>query len=604
MKTLLNKILLSLINLLLTLLLTIAVCSNTHGQDILPPVLNWKGKSLELIAKKDNPWITPAERNDFQQTPSYSETMQWLAKACGSSSVMRMIPVGKSANNRDINIVIASGDRAYDPEVLRRSDKPLLLIQAGIHAGEIDGKDAGMMLLRDIAFGKKKDLLQGVNILFIPILNVDGHERASAYNRVNQRGPSNMGWRTNARNLNLNRDYTKLDTEEIKAIVRIIQDYDPDLYLDLHVTDGADYQYDITYGFSESYSSAIAQWLTKKLRPAVDRHLRDQGHVPGPLLFAANNRDFIDGNVEFEFAPRFSNNYGDLRHLPSILVENHSLKSYKQRVLGTYIFLEEVIHTLTMEGPSLKKAIEQDRAARPPEVVLTWKQAAKPDTMNLLGIESRRSKSQVTSKDYVEWLGKPVTQKIPYIRNDAPGKILKRPKAYWVPATYKDVIERLKLHGIKWEPVTEPTEVDATMYTIARYKFAAEPFEGHVAVSGSVTSAKRKEVFYPGSIRIDTDQPLGELVMHLLEPDAPDSFFQWGFFPEIFNRTEYIEEYAIEPLTRKMLANDEKIKAEFERKKQDDPQFVNNPDSVYQWFYERSPYSDTRYLLYPVAREE
>jgi hypothetical protein len=604
MKTFLRNTILSPANLLLTILFTSVVCSNTHGQDILPPVLNWKGKSLELIAKKDNPWITPTERSDFQETPSYAETMQWLAKACQASTVMRMVSVGKSANSRDINMVIASADGTYDPEALRNADKPLVLIQAGIHAGEIDGKDAGMMLLRDIVFGKKKNMLQGVNILFIPILNVDGHERASAYNRVNQRGPSNMGWRTNARNLNLNRDYTKLDTEEIKAVVKVMQDYDPDLYLDLHVTDGADYQYDITYGFSDAYSHAITEWLGKKLSPAIDKHLHDQGHLPGPLLFAANNRDFIDGNMEFAYAPRFSNTYGDLRYLPSILVENHSLKPYKQRVLGTYVFLEEVIHTLTVEGASLKKAIEQDRAARPQEVVLTWKQATKPDTMNLLGIESRRSKSQVTGKDYVAWLGKPVTQKIPFIRNNAPDKILKRPKAYWVPATYKDVIERLKLHGIKWEPVTKPMEIDATMYTIVGHKFATEPFEGHVSVQGGVTSAKRKEVFYPGSIRIDTNQPLGNLVMHLLEPEAPDSFFQWGFFAEIFNRTEYIEEYVIEPLARKMLANDEKLKAEFERKKQDDPQFVNNPEAVYQWFYEHSPYIDTRYLLYPVAREE
>src|SRR5690606_31703643 len=162
--------------------------------------------------------------------------------------------------SREIKMVIATAEKKFTPQALAQSSKPLLLIQAGIHSGEIDGKDASMMLLRDIVNGSKKDLLDRVNLLFIPILSVDGHERSSPYNRVNQRGPSNMGWRTNARNLNLNRDYAKLDTEEIRAVIAVINAYKPDLYLDIHVTDGADYQYDITYGYSESYSPRIAQW--------------------------------------------------------------------------------------------------------------------------------------------------------------------------------------------------------------------------------------------------------------------------------------------------------------------------------------------------------
>ena len=170
-------------------------------------------------------------------------------------------------------MVIASQDKTFDKAALRSSAKPLLLVQAGIHAGEIDGKDAGMMLLRDIAFGNKKDLLKNVNLLFIPILNVDGHERVSPYNRPNQRGPENMGWRANARNLNLNRDYTKLDSEEIRAVVQVMSDYNPSFYVDLHVTDGADYQYDITYGNVE-YSPAIAQWLDADLSPGHRQRLK------------------------------------------------------------------------------------------------------------------------------------------------------------------------------------------------------------------------------------------------------------------------------------------------------------------------------------------
>jgi murein tripeptide amidase MpaA len=322
-------------------LIVIFGCINQQAvaQAVLPPIPAWSGKSEQLIAPAGDKWLTHAERSEFTSTPSYTETMAWFDNLCSQSKLFQMVSIGTSANNQSINMLIASSENAFTAEKLVRSTKKLILIQAGIHAGEIDGKDAGMMLLRDIAFRNKKRLLDEVNILFVPILSVDGHERRSPFNRVNQRGPEDMGWRTNANNLNLNRDYTKLDTEEITAIVKVINDYDPDLYLDLHVTDGADYQYDITFGFDATFSPQTGAWLREKLTPFVHANLKEMGHIPGPLVFAANERDFREGMMEYAYSPRYSNNYGDLRHLPSILLENHSLKPFRQRVLGTYVFL-------------------------------------------------------------------------------------------------------------------------------------------------------------------------------------------------------------------------------------------------------------------------
>lgn len=571
-------------------------------EEILPPVLPWKGKSIGLIAKKNNPWITTTEQSDFVRTSSYAETMNWFNKLCGASDVMEMTTVGQSANGRKIEMIIASLDKIFDKAMLRSSSKPLLLVQAGIHAGEIDGKDAGMMLLRDIAFGSKRDLLKNVNLLFIPILNVDGHERVSPYNRPNQRGPENMGWRTNARNLNLNRDYTKLDSEEISALVQVMNDYNPSFYVDLHVTDGADYQYDITYG-NNAYSPSIAQWLTQTFRPAIDKGLKAYGHIPGPLVFAANDRDFTEGMMEFPYSPRFSTNYGDLRRIPSILVENHSLKPFKQRVLGTYVFLEALLQIVGKESASLKKAIQSDAQIRTEDVIITWLSPEKPDTITFLGVESTLEKSAVTTGDYVRWTGKPLTQKIPYKRVNEAGIAAKRPKAYWVPATYKNVIERLTRHGIEMEKITEAKTVDVDLYHLQDAKISTEPFEGHFNVTAKVQSKKHKETFYPGSVRISTDQVLGDLVVYLLEPQCTDSFLAWGFFPEIFSRTEYIEEYAIEPLARWMLEKDENLRREFELKKKEEQGFVNDKTKVYTWFYERSPFYDERYLVYPVGVE-
>lgn len=611
-------------------LLLLSFVSPSLAQAPLPPIQKWSGKSESLIVKPSHPWITPTEQSGFETTPSYAETMAWLTKLDQASPLITLVTIGKSVEGRDIVMVIASTDKSVSATSLKNSKKPLMLVQAGIHAGEIDGKDAGMMLLRDIAFGTKKQLINNVNLLFIPILNVDGHERTSLHNRPNQRGPANMGYRTNAQNLNLNRDFAKLDTREVQAVVEVINTYDPLLYLDLHVTDGADYQYDITFGGmgAQGYSPAITQWLETTYRPAVTADLQGQGHIPGQLLFALNDRDFSEGNILVQGGPRFSDAYGDLRHLGAVLVENHSLKPFKQRVLGTYVLLESTLQVLADQGSALRESTQTDRITRNAQIPLVWKvpqmenavsfesngepntltNAAPPDSLDLLAITSRLVKSEITGSDYIEWLGAPITQKIANYKAIKPDGWVNRPKAYWVPAANETVIKRLQLHGVEMERITKPTEVEVEMYRIENAKFQNEsgrvaPFEGHMQVTGTTKAEKRKQVYAPGSVRITTDQPLEELIVILLETSSADSFFRWGFFAEIFQRTEYIEAYVMEPLMKQMLAESEALRIEFEEKKANDPAFAGNPAAIFTWFYSKTPYYDERYLLYPVGRE-
>ncbi len=225
---------------------------------LLPPEMEWAGASQALVADPEDPWLTPAEASDFNTTPSYEETMEWLRRLVAASPKLELVSVGRSWEGRSVWVVVASADGASTPEELQESQKPVLLAQAGIHSGEIDGKDAGLMLLRDLSFGELSHLLDRVSLLFVPILNVDGHERVSPFSRVNQRGPDEMGWRTNARNLNLNRDYAKLDTPEIRAVVRVLDQWRPDLYLDLHVTDGIEKQNEPP-GFRTRHTSRAAR---------------------------------------------------------------------------------------------------------------------------------------------------------------------------------------------------------------------------------------------------------------------------------------------------------------------------------------------------------
>lgn len=576
------------------------------AQDFLPPVLPWSGHSLSLIASDQHPWITPAEQYDFIQTPDYASTMTWLERLVAASPEMEMVTIGVSEQGREIKMVIASKDGRFTPEALASSGKPVILAQAGIHSGEIDGKDAGMMLLRDIAFGNKKSLIENCHLLFIPILNVDGHERSGPFNRPNQRGPQEMGWRSNANNLNLNRDYTKLETAGIQSVVRTILQYNPSLYIDIHVTDGADYQYDVTYGYiTGGYSPAIGEWLDRQYRPEVDLTLRSQGHIPGPLLFAANNHDFSDGNIDYHFSPRFSHAYGDARHVPTILVENHSLKPHKQRVLGTYVFLEQTMRTVSRHYQSLSAAIRQDRSHRQDSIALTYNLRETPkDTLDFLGIESENRTSQNTGASYVQWNGKPIHQKVAQFVMDIPDKVVGIPKAYWIPVEWQDVIAGLKAHGITGELIHPSTTPPGHHYYINHYKLASQPSEGRVRIAEvSVSRLNVKPVSPNGYFRVPTDQPLGILAALLLEPESPDSYFQWGYVYGFLQQTEYLEGYVMEPIIEYMLSRDADLKQKFEQKKKEDDAFATDPRSIYRWFYAQSPYFDKGWKLYPVALE-
>lgn len=577
------------------------------AQDFLPPLLPWNGKSTNLIADPSNPWVTPSELTGLTETPSYIETMAWIEKLTGNSPYMIMKSIGKSEQGRAIQMVLVSKDQDFTAEELAKSKKPLILFQAGIHAGEIDGKDAGMMLLRDISVGEKLNLLDEANLLFIPILNVDGHERKGEFSRVNQRGPKIMGWRSNAVNLNLNRDYTKLETEGIKAIAKVINEYDPDLYIDIHVTDGADYQYDVTYGFVETggYSPEISSWLATKFKPEVDQALKDQGHIPGPLLFAANGEDFTEGNIAFSFSPRFSHTYGDIRHLPAILIENHSLKPYKQRVLGTYVFLEQMIKSVGNHYAELRSAIESDRKQSKESIVVKYGFRDTPaDSMEFLGIKSEKVLSEITGNEYVAWKGEAVTQLVPSIFMDKPVTTVSVPKAYYVPVEWKEVIKKMKEHGIEMEILKEEVELNLEFSTINDFKMVSQPYEGLMRIQSFDLDKKyRKVTLQPGSVKVSTSQALGELAVILLEPESVDSFFQWGYFNTILAQTEYMETYVMEPMAMQMLEKDPELKKRFEEEKAKDEQFAKSPRRMYRWFYDQTPYLDQNWKVIPVGRE-
>jgi hypothetical protein len=404
----------------------------------------------------------------------------------------------------------------------------------------------------------------------------------------------------------------KADSPEMQAMLSLINQWSPALYLDLHVTDGFDHQYDITFdynGISGAFSRSpqISQWLNETFRPATEAALKAAGHIPGQF-FESEGFDPAKGFQVAAAAPRFSTGYGDLRHLPTVLVETHSLKPYRQRVLGTYILLESSLRTLGAGGKALQQAIIADASAMRRAIPLNQTKIAGDRTaVDFLGVAHEDYVSPATGGTETRWLGTPKLYPGVPVTLVKPGDEIRRPKAYWVPATKPEVISRLKIHGVRMETLTKDRTITVEMYRLvdprARTNSGSHPFEGRYTLTTRVKAETRQEFFPAGSVRVATDQPLGDLAVALLEPEGDDSLVAWGFFLEILQRTEYMEGYVVAPLAERMLASEPKLKSDFEAKLAADPKFAANPTARKRWFYERSPYYDDRYLLYPVGIE-
>jgi hypothetical protein len=569
---------------------------------ILPPesASNWK--SRKFMIAPDHALATPFEKSNGKLSASPKELVQYL-ELLKANPLIKVIEISRSPGNQPVFAVIAS---TQDDFILnKKSDKPLLLFQGGIHAGEIDGLDAGLMIMRDLGSGRLRKLLENVNVIFIPVINPDGHARLSSSNRINQRGPEMMGWRANSLNQNLNRDYMKIDCPEIQSVLKLIQEYGPDMYVDIHVTDGTDYQYDITYGWNpvEGYSPGISHWMNQVVRKSIDLALQNEGHVPGPLIFQIDSDKPEKGITDYVFAPRFSNAYGDAIHLPSILVENHSLKSFDRRVCGTYVFLEALLNTLVNHHKELRTVRNEVVLATKQDLVVKRSMNEKPvDSLIFKGVEIEKRRSALFNYEYSTWNGKATQIKIPVYSNS---KVLKKvPVAnkYIIPPQYTEVIEKLKMHGIQF--IYSETELSVTQvsYKLKNVKSTGKlPFQGRTRLETEIEEITEKRSFPVGSVIVETSQEKGFLAAMLLEPEFEDSFFSWGFFSDCLELTEYFEIYAMVPLAERMALENRELKMEFDKELMQNEKLKNDPEAQIRWWYEKSEYFDRTYLKYPVG---
>ena len=560
-------------------------------------------------------WLTKAEQTAFRETPRYDETVRFCQRLAAASDLIDYRSFGLSPEGRELPLVIASKDGTFTPQEARAAGKLIVLVQNCIHAGECAGKDASLMLLRDIAITKtRKGLLDHTVLLVVPIFNVDGHERFSPDSRINQNGPIEMGWRVTSRNLNLNRDYIKADAAEMRAWLSLWNAWRPDLHFDNHTTDGGNWQYDLMYTADTSPTAAppVARWLENVLYPQLIPALEADGHLPAVFFGLIDSKDPSKGIRSGPFSPRFSTGYVSIRNRPSILVETHMLKPYRTRVIVHYNIMLRTLELLNRDPHSLREAIRtaDESTVRlgtkyDPDRRLPVAVGRSDDSVpfSFKGYANRRELSDVSGDVRIVYDDtKPIEIDTVWHNGMKVTKAVNPPLAYIIPPQWTEVIGLVKAHGLRSERLAKPTTVEVESYRFSDVSFAGRPFEGRFRARFQTEMIVERRTFPAGSVVVPLDQPDAKVAIHMLEPDAPDSLASWGFFNAIFEQKEYAEHYILEDLARRMIEADPTLREEFESKIRSDRSFASSPRSRLYFFYKRSPHWDASINVYPIAR--
>ena len=568
--------------------------------------------ALAPLTHAQSALTTVSERSGFVETGRYEEVVALCdAFARLYPKAVRCTTFGTTPEGRPMKALVASTSGALTSEQAQRRGLPVVLIQGGIHAGEIDGKDAGFLALREVLEGRAANgALDKLVWVFVPVFNVDGHERFGAWNRPNQRGPKEMGWRTTAQNYNLNRDYLKADTPEMQAMLQLVQRWDPLVTVDLHATNGAQFEHDISIQVEPVHAGdAGLRTAGLALRTGVIDDLAKQGSLPLPYYPSFVVQD--DPTSGFEDGvppPRFSHGYFLLRNRIAMLVETHSWKEYPVRVRITRHTVVSVLEHVARDGASwLSTAKQADIAAARlggRQEPLTYVAAPDARTVDFRGYAYTRTTSDVSGALMTRYdETTPQVWKVPLKDEIRPGIVVQAPGAgYLVPAAEASwVAAVLKTHGVEYRLLGKAWRGDAQVFRATKSSFGSASVETHqrLTVEGDWTRESRATP--AGALFVPIAQPRARLVMALLEPKAPDSLLAWGRFNNAFERKEYMEDYVAEAVAREML-RDPAVKAEFERRLREDTAFAQSPAARLEFFYRRHPSWDERYQLYPVLR--
>ena len=559
-----------------------------------------------IATKQTFAQLTPFELSaDKNYTATYSQVMAYYQNLSRKYPQMKLFNVGTTDIGKPLTLIVLSRDKVFDPALIKKQNKRVLLINNGIHPGEPEGIDASMMLSRDLL--KTNALPKDVVICIIAVYNIDGCLNRGL-SRINQNGPRAYGFRGNYCNLDLNRDFIKCDSRNALAFATILNTWQPEVFLDNHTSDGADYQYVMTLieTQKDKQNPILAGYTSKTLSPYLYAHMKQSGYEMTPYVESEETSP-DSGIVSFLETPRFATGYTAQHNIISYITETHMLKTFDKRVYATYDFMQGLIAICQRDskliGDLKRQADEQVKNQQ--TFALNWEPDTKHfDTLVFKGYTAGHKPSDVSGLPRLYYdRTKPYTKAIKYFDNYTVSASVEKPGAYVIPQAWGKVIELFKLNHVTMQRLSHDTTLNLQMYYIADYKTPSRPFEGHYLHSNvKLTPTEMPVKFYEGDYVVYTDQALNRYIVETLEPQGVDSFFAWNFFDSVLGEKEYFSDYVFEDVAANLLKTDADLKKKLDDEKQKNPQLANSASAQLNFVYRNSSYFEKTYLRYPVGR--
>ncbi|NML64669.1 M14 family metallopeptidase [Hymenobacter sp. RP-2-7] len=565
-----------------------------------------------LAAPAPSP-LTPFERDPTHNTTAtYAECIAFYeALAAAYPATMQLREAGPTDSGQPLHEVVLSADGTFEPAASRAKGRPVLFIQNGIHPGEPEGIDASMLLARNLLQDKRLgQLLRQVTVVLMPVYNIGGMLNRNATTRANQNGPREYGFRGNARYYDLNRDFVKQDSRNARSFAALFQRWRPELFVDTHTSNGADYQYTMTLIPSQhnKLAPALGAYLQQSLLPALYSGMARKKWPMTPYVdFEGETPE--SGLRAFLESPRYSTGYAALFNSLGFMPETHMLKAFGPRVQATYDLLVTFLETAATQAPTLLAArAAADRALATQTVFpLTWALNEQPSgTVEFRGYEAGHKPSAVSGQPRLYYdRSRPYTRPVPFYNDAHATTQATAPVAYAIPAAYADVLEHLRRNGAVLRPLPEARTGPAEVYTLDDYKTSPRAHEGHYPHSQVKLTVQRQTLTLPAGtyLAVLAEQgPAARFVVETLEPQATDSYFAWNFFDAILQQKEHYSDYVFEDLAADYLAKNPAVRQQLDAAKAADPALAASGPAQLEWVYQHSPWAEAGYRRYPVVR--
>jgi hypothetical protein len=559
-----------------------------------------------IMAIETSAQLTPYENSGKKETATYEQAIAHYTALAKTYPQAKLLSYGSTDFGKPLHVLVLSTDKVFDPAAVKKANKRVLLINNGIHPGEPEGIDASMMLARDLL--KDNKLPKDVVICIIPIYNIDGSFNRTSSSRANQNGPVAYGFRGNSKNYDLNRDFIKSDSKNSMAFQQIFNTWQPEIFVDTHTSNGADYQYTMTLipTHKDKMNPLLASYLNKTMLPSLYEKMAAVGYEMTPYVNSVEETPDA-GITGFLESPRYSTGYATLHNTIGFMPETHMLKAYDKRVDATYqllkIYVDVVERDAQIIGENKKKADEA--VAKQQRFALEWKLNDKvSETFNFKGYAAKYKPSEVSGLDRLYYdREEPYTKPIKYWNTFDASIVIDKPKAYIIPKAWSKVVELLKLNNVRVSELAADQKIEIEHYYIVDYKTGAKPYEGHYLHSAvKLASRKTSLQYYKGDFVVYVDQPTNRYIVETLEPQAMDSFFNWNFFDSILSMKEHFSAYVFEDTAAELIKKDPDLKKKLEEEKARNPELSNSAGAQLDFIYKNSDYFEKTYNRYPVAR--